>query len=445
VENDIPKASRIGIVTLILVVGSCWPASAADCFVAPKGDDDKPFKNPITAAAKLTPGDTLYFRAGEYVCKTGKVVGLGPPCAGEEGKPITFKNHNNEHVKIDCTGSDWGFTPNGYSWIVIDGFEITNPTHYGIKISANNSNGKFGEHVTIRNCEVHGSGMENVFSQGTPYLTIENCHLHDSQMSHGLYLQVGCHHAVVRNVTSEDNHGNSGIQLNAAGGGIRDALVENCLIRNNARGLSFMGLQDSVIRGNILFDDCFAGPRDSGYNEIVLWTYGEKDKGGKELNPGTPCKNVLFEHNTIVNLRPAKIDCLLLAKSATGGLTLRNNILVISANKALFDLAEDSVDALRIEGNLWSTPAATQVAFGQQRLTLEAFLSAVKSPGRNLKGAPMLSDPAKGNFAPRPGSPAIRAAIASTQPESAGRTLDIGAVQTADPKQQIGCKPPWTK
>ncbi|MDD4889316.1 MAG: right-handed parallel beta-helix repeat-containing protein [Phycisphaerae bacterium] len=430
------------------------PALATDYYVAPDGDDanpgtlEKPFKSPIKAAAKLVAGDTLFFRAGQYVCKTTGTVGLAPSADGTADKPITFRNYKDEHVQIDGAGSDWGVTPNGYSYIVFDGLDITNKTHYGMKISAasgrRTADGKplLGHHITIRNCEVHHTGMETIFSFGTEYLTIENCHLHDSGGSHGLYLQVGCHNAVVRNVTSEDNHGNSGMQLNAAGGGIRNALVENCLLRNNAQGFSLMGAQDCVFRGNVVYNDCVDGPRGSGYREVIEWTYGDKSKGDE----GTPCKNVLFEHNTFVNTRPDKINNVVEIKSKSSGATFRNNIFLIAAKRQVFTVAEDSAAGLTMTGNLFSSPLDYQVAYGKDgKLKVDDFLKQIGSPGKNAIGDPMLAAPEKGDFSPKAGSPALGAATPSTQPDNpAAKWSDIGAVQKDKPRQ-IGCTLPWKK
>ena len=232
---------RVACLVVVAFVAWCGSGAAArDYYVSPTGDDGnpgtlaKPLKGPVNAAKLLKAGDTLYFRGGEYKVRANRTYGLAPYTDGAKDKPITFKNHNNEHVKLDLRGSDWGLTNNGYSYIVFDGFEITNQTHYGMKLSA--ASGRrtkdkkhvYGRHIIIRNCEVHHTAGECIFANRTENLTVENCHLHHSGRSHGLYMQVGCHNAVIRNVTSEHNSGNSGTQLNAAAGGIKNALVERC-------------------------------------------------------------------------------------------------------------------------------------------------------------------------------------------------------------------------
>ena len=172
-----------GLLLIGLLAAPPLAARAREYYVAPDGDDaapgtlEKPLKDPVKAARKLGPGDTLYFRKGEYRCRTSGIVGLAPSRDGEEGRAITFRNYNDEHVKLDVAGADWGVTNNGFSHIVFDGFEITGGTRtYNMKISAHHGRAKrgTGHHFTIRNCEVHHSRNENVFAYGTPYLTIEN-------------------------------------------------------------------------------------------------------------------------------------------------------------------------------------------------------------------------------------------------------------------------------
>lgn len=418
-------------------------ALGEDFYVAPDGDDanpgtlQKPFRDPVKAAAKLQPGDTLFFRAGEYKCRASGVVGLSPARSGENGKPITFRNYNNEHVKIDGGGSDWGFTPNGWSWIVIDGFEIVNGTHYGMKISKGHGGEQFSDHVTVRNCEIHDTGMECIFAFSATHLTIENCHLHDSKGSHGLYINKGCHNAVVRNVTSENNRGNSGMQINAAGGGTTNALIERCLLRGNAQGLSLMGAIDCTFRNNVVFNDGFDGPRGSGWREVILWTYGENKA------PGTICEGNVFENNTFVNLVPPghKMNHLVHSKAGTKNCTFRNNIFVIRG-KPVFTL--ESFDGFVFENNcLYTIGGGAQV---DKNGSLSDFAKAkgLKESG-TIGQDPLFADLEKGDFRLQDGSPCIDAgARTDSKNNIGGKARDIGAYERGA-EVEIGCKLPWKK
>lgn len=441
------RTLAVGLMAAAWVACAILPVAARDYFVAPDGDDanagtlEKPMQSPVKAARLLTAGDTLYFRAGLYKCRTSSTVGLAPSADGEPGRPITFKNYNNEHVRIDCTGSDWGVLNDGYSYIVFDGLDITNPTHYGMKLSAasgrRTADGKpvFGHHVTVRNCEIHHTGGECIFAHSTPHLTIENCHLHHSGRSHGLYLQVGCHDAVVRHVTSENNFGNSGMQLNAAGGGIRNPLVELCLIRNNAQGLSLMGVQGGTFRHNVLLNNGYEGPRGAGYREIILWTYG---------SPGTVCEDSVFENNTIVNLLLPnhKLNQLVEIKAGSRRITFRNNIFYVRG-KPIFTVADDSRTGHAFLNNCLFTTAKEQVT--REGALAEFAKKAGLEAGGNLVADPGFVDVEKGDVSLKADSPCVDAGVKTddTAP-TAGKARDIGALERgAD--LRVGCDLPWRK
>lgn len=441
-----------GLLLIGLLAALPLAARAQDYYVAPDGDDaapgtlEKPLKDPVKAARKLNPGDTLYFRAGEYRCKTNGIIGLAPSRDGEEGKPITFKNHDNEHVKIDVAAADWGVTNNGFSYIVFDGFEITGGTKtYNMKISAHYGRAKkgTGHHVTIRNCEVHHSQNENIFSAETPYLTVENCYLHHSSRSHGLYLQHGCHNAVIRNVTSEHNYGNSGTQLNASKGEIKNALVENCLLRYNAHGFSLMGVIDSTFQGNVLFNNGYDGPRGSGWREIIMKDGSvSKEERAKGLK-GTMSKGNTFENNTVVNLVPKghKLGNLLDVREGTTGCIFRNNIFAVRG-KPLFSLKGH--EGFAFENNcLWNIGGGEQVDDGG---SLADFAKANGfKVSEVVTGDPTFEDMEKGDLGLKEGSPCVDAGVKTeSERQAAGKGPDLGALERGV-EAQVGCKLPWKK
>ena len=434
-------------------------AAAQDYFVAPDGNDanpgtlEKPKKNAVKAAKLLKAGDTLYFRKGTYRCRTNGIVGLAPSRHGEEGKPITFKNYNNEHVKIDVANTDWGFTSNGFSYIVIDGFEVTGGgRNFNMKIASNHGGGTrgCGHHVTIRNCDVHGAKMVNIFAFGTKYLTVENCHLHHSRRSHGIYLSAGCHNSVIRNVTSEHNHGNSGLQINAAGNGTKNVLVEKCILRYNAHGFSLMSAIDCIFRNNIVFNDGYDGPRGSGWREIIMYTYGKNKKTGKPM----PTEGLLFENNTFVNLVPKghKLSNLVRSKSGSRNCKFRNNIFVVRG-KPIFTL--ESYAGFSFENNcLFNIKGGGQVKGGGN---LADFCKAKKlTESGTITKDPMFVDIKNGDLRLKEGSPCIDAGVdapsevtaggaeVSPKVKVGGKARDIGAYENGV-DFQMGCKLPWKK
>jgi Right handed beta helix region/Pel9A-like, right handed beta helix region len=423
------------------------PALAQDYFVAPEGNDanpgtlEKPWKSPVKAAKLLKAGDTLYFRKGQYKCRANGTYGLAPYADGTKDKPITFKNYKNEHVRIDCKGSDWGVTSNGYNWIVFDGLDITNSTHYGMKLSAaSGRRGPDGEyvyskHVIIRNCEVHHTGMECIFACEASNLTVENCYLHDSARSHGIYLQVGCDNAVLRNITSVNNRGNSGTQLNGDGGskGIKNALVERCYLSGNAQGYSLMNVKNSIFRNNLIFNNGYVGPRGSGWRDLIMWT--------KRKEAGTGCADNIFENNTFVDLVPDghKLNNIVRSKNGTRNITFRNNIFVVRG-KPMMRL--ESWAGFVFENNLLYNLGGGQHVHKGGKLPDFCKAKGLKESG-TIDKDPMFVDIKKGDLRLKDGSPCIDAGVKTdAKSKVTGKGQDIGAREKGA-EVRIGCKLPW--
>jgi polygalacturonase len=249
-----------------------------------------------------------------------------------------------------------------------------------------------------------------------------------------MYLQVGCHNAVIRNCTSENNRGNSGIQLNATGGGITNVLVERCILRGNAQGFSQMGVIDSTFRHNVAYNNGFDGPRRSGMRELIMWT-SRKD--------GTKCRGSLWENNTFVNTVPEghKLSRLVRSKSGTSNITFRNNIFVCRG-KRLFNL--QSYEGFVFENNcLYNIGGGIQVE-GAGKLKEFCKAKGLKESG-TLTADPMFADISEGNLRLKEGSPCIDAG-AKTDAETGvkGRAPDIGAYEYGS-DIRIGCLLAWRK
>ncbi len=290
----------------------------------------------------------------------------------------------------------------------------------------------YGHHVTLRNCEVIGAQGPNIFASNTAHLLIENVLTHQSRISHGLYLGEECHDAVIRQVTSRDNHGNSGIQINAASTGVRNVLVERCLLQGNAQGLSLMGNSSCVFRNNVLWNNGYDGPRGTGGRETIVWTYG------KDI-----CSDLLFENNTYVNLVPDghNLNCLIRSTSGSKNITFRNNLFVVRG-KPVFHL--ESFERFMFENNcLMQIDGGQQVKEGG---TLAEFAKAQGLAESNtLTADPLFEDIEAGDFRLKQGSPCIDAgAKTDSQEPFVGRARDIGALEHGDPGR-IGCEIPWIR
>ncbi len=373
-------------------------------YVAPgakdgSGTPDSPFGDAIAAAARLQPGDTLVFRAGTYRCRTNTIVGLGPTRSGRPGQPISFRAHPGERVVVDGTGSDWGFTSNGRSHIVIDGFEIRNDTGYGVKISARSEQrGTTGSHVSVRNCRMIDTKKEGIFAWETPGVVIENCLTRGSLTSQGVSIQHGCNDAIVRRVTSENNALN-GIKIRALEG----MLVESCLLRNNGRGLEVGGARNCTFRNNVIFGNGWRGPKDSSRYDVVF------EGGGKDVDdPG--CRDNLFEHNTVVNAigKDRKLSRLVQVNTGCTRTTFRKNLFYVKRLQ-VFGFYGDCIRGHVFEDNCVFSTSGQQVyvsgGVGVRTLSEVAAKHGLRAAGTVLDD-PLFADLAGGKLELKPGSPA---------------------------------------
>lgn len=130
-------------------------AFANEYYVAPTGSDSNPgtisdpWKTFTKALRSVSGGDTVYFRAGTYA---GGVApfDLHPPA----GEWITFKPYDDEAVIIDSgnTAGDGAIELHGASYLIFDGFEITNKG-YNYTLAASPCD------IHIESCQVLASSM----------------------------------------------------------------------------------------------------------------------------------------------------------------------------------------------------------------------------------------------------------------------------------------------
>jgi RNA polymerase sigma factor (sigma-70 family) len=400
-----------GVLCAATVLGGAAAVSATvlsggrTYYVAPDGAAgnpgtlERPFGDAVKAAALLGPGDTLVFRAGTYKCRTDSLVGIGPARSGRPGRPVTFRAKRGERVVVDATGSDWGFTSNGRSHVVIDGFEIRNGTGYGVKISARSEEPAVtGSHVTVRNCRILDTRKEGIFAWETPHVLVENCLTRGSKTSQGVSIQLGCDDAVVRRVTSERNALN-GLKVR----GLKRMLVERCLLRNNGRGLEVAGASNCTVRNNLIFGNGWRGPKDSSRYDVVF------EGGGRDV-AGRACAGNIFERNTVVNpVGPErKVSRLVQTNTGCTGTTFREN-LFYAKGLPVFGFYGDCLEGHVFEKNCVFSTGGGEVfvggGVGLLKLSDFAAKYATRSAG-NVFADPLFVDVAAGKLELKAGSPA---------------------------------------
>src|SRR6185503_17428650 len=342
------------------VAGLAVPASAVTYTVANGGSDAAagsslaPWATLQHAVETIAPGDTIVVRSGTY-------AGCRIRSSGTAAAPKTLMREAAATVVVNAPGPQNSHSSlieieNGSGsevtdWIV-DGLEVANAPHHGIDIRITNR-------VTIRNCYVHHNAQaatgDGIFLAFSAHPLIENNEV-AFNTEHGIYDSNSADFPTIRGNRSHNNAG-GGIQLNAdlsskcpCGTTVRDGVISFAVIEDNViyengvnggSGINCDGVDDSVIRNNLLYgnhafgislfstDGAHGSSRNKVYNNtIVQATDGRwclnipKSKG----NGGSPVGNVV-KNNILYTERLAKgsID---VYSTAAGVLTSDYNVVV---------------------------------------------------------------------------------------------------------------------
>lgn len=266
------------LLAVLASAGLAWaePAFGRDYYVAGKpgagaGTQEDPFgmadlPGPdgklSRALSVLQPGDTLWFRGGEYRCRTAKgayYMGyIRPPRSGEPGKPISFRAAPAEQVVL--VTAEGGQPLLGAN----DGRPLDHVRFEGFVVHG--SIGWIsGRGVEIAYCEVIGQFVD----------TADN---HDGirvEGADGAWI----HHSIVRGVRGRS--GNScGIKIYKS----RNLIVEDTYIYDNTRGIfdKDSGTNNTYRRNLVTRNDCgFHGNNQGTY--MVAHLYDNVIDGGVAL------------------------------------------------------------------------------------------------------------------------------------------------------------------
>jgi len=254
-----PPTIRIFFVSVFLVAARL--AGATIYFVAPNGDDnnpgtiDQPWQTLQHAADTIGPGDTVEVRAGNY-------VGGYFTTSGTAQAPIVLEAYPGESPAITAynpTTPD-GINLEGASFMVVQGLTVNGHTRTGIRAVT-------CEHVTIRNNSMDQNGEWGILTGFCDDLLIENNVTSRSIGQHGIYVGNSGDRPVIRGNIIFGNNAN-GIHMNGdisqgGDGIISDALVEANVIYDNGvgggSGINCDGVQDSLIRNNLIYNEHASG------------------------------------------------------------------------------------------------------------------------------------------------------------------------------------------
>jgi len=290
------------------------------------------------AAFSVGPGDTVIVLPGTYAG-----FNIGEDNSGAPGAPITFNARPG--VIVDAAAATFNgqahkarINLDTTSWIIIEGFEVigTNDqrdSRAGVRSVC--PPGSTTGHIIVRNNHIHNQGRWGVFTGHSNAVTVENNHIHDIADEHGIYFSNSGDDHVARNniihhcssqgihVNSDESQGGDGIMRNvlveqntiwemSIGGPYIDPSGVPRVSPGGGSAVNFDGVQDSVIRNNLLYSNHASG--------ISLY----------RIDGLLPASNNLVVNNTIINgstANPAARWCVNITDASTGN-TLFNNILL---------------------------------------------------------------------------------------------------------------------
>ena len=308
------------------------PITGTIYYVGPDGSDSNngtqsaPFHSIQEAAETATAGDTVLVNNGDY-------AGFMVQNSGTAQAPITFRANgksvrivsSNPYTSDSINVESWTGTPADY--VVIDGFEVTSSSRYGIRVIG-------GRGVVVQNCNVHNASISGIFTGYSPEIRILNNTTNDNG-EHGIYVSnsvVPDDNPIVRGNTVYNN-GQNGIQLNGdidegGDGLITGALIENNIVHNNyQKGFSLISVSNSTIRNNVIYNNATSGGAAGGIHIV------------QEIYTTVYSNNNVVANNTIVEPRIAAIRI----NSGNENNILFNNICV-SDNPIVLEGSGNNVD-----------------------------------------------------------------------------------------------------
>jgi len=428
---------RLGWLGVLVAAAALIPAGTAAAgtyYVATGGDDAgpgtqaKPWKTLQHAAEKVQPGDVVRIAAGEYrgfELETSGKAGAEIAFVGAPGATITSGNARNDGINLE------GQEGHRLAYVRIEGLTVTGVKRHGIRAV-------WCSHVTVRGNKIDRNGYFGIFTGFCDDLLIEKNEVSRSPAEHGIYVSNSGDRPVIRNNHIWDN-GRAGIHMNGdaemkpGDGIISGALVEGNIIhgngRNGASGINCDGVQASVFRNNLLYDNHASGisiySEDGGGpstgNLVVNNTVVMADDGRWALNVQNGSVKNRFVNNILIQPREDR-GAFDLCDTCVAGTVSDHNLGI-----GRFSLDEEHIDL-----------AAWRKKTGQDAHFVETTAAALftKSPG---------TTPA--DFCPRAGSPAIDAGVAAGAPSvdllgtrrPQGKAVDIGALEapaaTARPRK----------
>ncbi|MHC4713940.1 MAG: putative Ig domain-containing protein [Planctomycetota bacterium] len=277
------KVKTVLAVLFAVCVFCVGRAAGAEYYVAVGGDDgaqgtrEAPWATLQKAVDTIEPGDVIIVKPGRYAgCRIRK--------PGAPDMPKTLMSETVGAAVVDRPGQLCRRDSNiqilhddfwsHVDWWVIDGFEVTGTTGYGIDLVK-------ASHTTVRNCEVHHCGAgetwlrTGIHSPFGHYCLFENNSCHDNA-EHGIYVCNGADGGVLRGNRCYNNYG-MGIHMNGdANSDDSDGVMTGWTLENNvcygskiASGIDGDGIEECLFRNNLLYGNGSKGLHFTGGDGAV--------------------------------------------------------------------------------------------------------------------------------------------------------------------------------
>lgn len=379
----------LAAVSLALAAGA--PASAATryvdkgnsaCLDTGPGTETTPYCN-ITPAAKLAqPGDTVLVGTGTY---TERVTIAR---SGTEAAPVIFTAAPGATPVV--TSPSYAFYMTAKSWIVINGFTVSNCVSYGIYAKDSSHITLTNNHVTLSGQPVSGYTKSGIYLYNTSDSVVAD-NIADYNSDAGIKLNYGAtRNWIGRN---QANHNARGYTRAAPGIDVRsggNTIEANIAHDNEDTGIQiYAGASNNLVVRNVTYDngdhgiDVSSSPTqriigNTVYNNVAAGINVEGSSTGVTVMNNIAVDNGIGSPRTHGNIR---VD-----KTSTTGTTLDYNIYHLTA-----------VDTMVIWGSTsYKTLAAMRTASGQE--------------AHGIQGDPLWMNPGGGDFHLASGSPAIDSA-----------------------------------
>ena len=210
-----------------------------------------PFCTIGKGASVVTAGKKVRVLAGTYA------ETVNGPNSGTVGNPITFSAAPGVTVTGNGRASGNAFRMTSRSYIVIDGFTVTDTVDYGIYASTSNHITISNNHVSSAGSPVSGSTRMGIYFTGTTASTITG-NISDHNSQDGIRLTGGSSGNLVSNNVSFANaeewqRNATGIQVTGAGSD-GNTIIHNITYANEDSGLQFYaGAQNNLVIGNVTY------------------------------------------------------------------------------------------------------------------------------------------------------------------------------------------------